>query len=377
MLDCEAAEASPRRTEPEAVDMFLKNAWYVAAWDKEVTQSLLPVTILNEPIVLYRKADGTPVALEDACPHRKSPLSMGRLIGDELECGYHGLTFDCSGACVKAPGSQRIPAGAQVRSYPLAERYGLVWIWMGDTQAADPDEIVQIEEWGDPAWGVNRGDAMTVDCHYLYVTDNLLDPSHVAWVHRSSFGNAACEAEPLKTVVAENGVTVSRWMHDVEVAPFYAKFVKFAGNCDRKQHYEVRFPSHAIIKATFAPAGTGSDDAQQQADVFLMNSYNFMTPVDDTHTRYYWFQTRNFDPDDEDVSRQFDGDVRHAFEEDRLVLTAVHQGMARRRTPNIDLAIDSGPWRFRRALAQMIEREHAVRPTPVPVYVVGRREAGQ
>jgi len=357
--------------------MFLKNAWYVAAWDKEVTQSLLPVTILDEPVVLYRKADGTPVALEDACPHRKLPLSMGRLIDDVVECGYHGLTFDCSGACVKAPGSPRIPAGAQVRSYPLAERYGLVWIWMGDASAADPDKIVQIEEWGAPAWGVNRGDAMTVDCHYLYVTDNLLDPSHVAWVHRSSFGNAACEAEPLKTVVAENGVTVSRWMRDVEVAPFYAKFVKFAGNCDRKQHYEVRFPSHAIIKAIFTPAGTGSDDAPLHADLFLMNSYNFMTPVDDAHTRYYWFQTRNFDPDDEDVSRQFDEDVHHAFEEDRVVLKAVHQGMARRRKPNIDLAIDSGPLRFRRALQQMIEREEAAGPTPVPVHVVSRQAAGK
>jgi vanillate O-demethylase monooxygenase subunit len=357
--------------------MFLKNAWYVAAWDKEVTQSPLSVTILDEPIVLYRKADGTAVALEDACPHRKLPLSMGRLVGDDLECGYHGLTFDCSGACVKAPGSPRIPVGAQVRRYPVAERYGLVWIWMGDAEAADPDAIVQIEEWGDPRWGVNRGDAMTVDCHYLYVTDNLLDPSHVAWVHRSSFGNAACEAEPLKTVVADNGVTVSRWMRNVEVAPFYAKFVKFAGNCDRKQHYEVRFPSHAIIKAIFTPAGTGNDDATEHADVFLMNSYNFMTPVDDAHTRYYWFQTRNFDPDDEDVSRQFDEDVHHAFEEDRVILSAVHQGMARRRKPNIDLAIDSGPLLFRHALQQMIEREKVAEPAPVPVHVVGRREAGR
>lgn len=355
--------------------MFLKNAWYVAAWDKEVTQSLLPVTILDEPIVLYRKTDGTPVALEDACPHRMLPLSMGRLIGDELECGYHGLTFDCSGVCVRAPGAQRIPASAQVRSYPLTERYGLVWIWMGDAQAADPADIVQIDEWDDPAWGINRGDAMTVDCHYLYVTDNLLDPSHVAWVHRSSFGNAACESEPLRTVVGDKGVTVSRWMRDVEVAPFYAKFVKFAGHADRKQHYEVRFPAHAIIKAIFTPAGTGGDDLPPHPDVFLMNSYNFMTPVDDSHTRYYWFQTRNFDPHDETVSRQFDEDVRHAFEEDRVVLTAVHQGMARRRKPNIDLAIDSGPLRFRRALGQMIEQEQAAGPAPVPVYVVGRREA--
>ena len=339
--------------------MFLRNAWYVAAWDEDVTRRLTPVTMLGERIVLYRKADGTPVALEDACPHRMLPLSMGRLTGDDVECGYHGLTFDCSGACVRAPGSARIPAQAMVRRYPIAERYGLVWVWMGDEAAADPDAIVTIDEWNDPAWGLNRGDAMTIDCHYLYMTDNLLDPSHVAWVHRSSFGNAACESEPLKTSVADNGVTVSRWMRDVDVAPFYAKFVRFSGRCDRKQHYEVRFPSVAVIKAIFTPAGTGSDDGVVHPDVFLMNSYNFMTPVDDSHTRYFWFQTRNFAPGDAQVSRAFDEDVRHAFEEDRVVLAAVHAGMARRRKPNIDLAIDSGPLRFRRALGQMIDAEQA------------------
>ena len=356
--------------------MFLKNAWYVAARDEEVTHNLLPITILDEPVVLYRKIDGTSVALENACPHRKLPLSMGRLIGDEVECGYHGLTFDCAGACVKAPGAQRIPASAHVRSYPLAERYGFVWIWMGDAQAADPNNIVQIDEWDNPAWGINHGDAMIVDCNYLYVTDNLLDPSHVAWVHRSSFGNAACEAEPLKTVLTDSGVTVSRWMRDVEVAPFYAKFVKFSGRCDRKQHYEVRYPSHAIIKAIFTAAGTGGDDAPMQSDVFRMNSYNFMTPVNESQTRYFWFQTRNFDPQDESVSRQFDEDVRHAFEEDRVILTAVHQGMARQHKPNIDLAIDSGPLRFRRALTQMIEREQLAETTTVPIFVVSGREAG-
>ena len=348
--------------------MFLRNAWYVVARDAEVKQSLLPVTVLGEQIVLYRKMDGTLVALEDACPHRKLPLSMGRLLGDEVECGYHGLTFDCSGACVRAPGTQRIPSAARVRSYALAERYGLVWIWMGDAHAADPANILQVEEWGDPSWGINHGDMMTVDCHYLYVTDNLLDPSHVAWVHRSSFGNEACETEQVKTEVAGTGVTVSRWMRDVDVAPFYAKFVKFTGRCDRKQHYEVRFPSHAIIKAIFTPAGTGGDDSTAHPDVFLMNSYNFMTPIDESRTRYYWFQTRNFDPHDQNVSRQFDEDVRHAFEEDRAVLTAVHTGMARRQTPNIDLAIDSGPMRFRRAMAQLIEREGVAAAPAIRVY---------
>lgn len=339
--------------------MFLKNAWYVAAWENELGQSLYPTTILGEKIVLYRKEDGTPVALEDACPHRKLPLSMGRLKGDQVECGYHGLTFDCSGKCTRAPGSARIPQGAQVRSYPLAERYGLIWIWMGDADKADPKAIFKVEEWGEPTWGINRGDSMTIACNYLYMTDNLLDPSHVAWVHPTSFGNEACEEEPLVTKVTEAGVIVSRWMRNVEVAPFYANFVKFSGNCDRLQHYEVHYPSHAIIKSLFTPAGTGTNDGPLHEDVFLMSSYNFLTPIDESNTRYYWFQMRNFDPENEEVSRQFAESVRFAFSEDRVILASVHKGMTTKSTPSIDLATDSGPLRFRRALSQRVAQEQA------------------
>ena len=339
--------------------VFLKNAWYVAAWDREITGQLHPVTMLGEELVLYRKRDGGLVALEDACPHRKLPLSMGRIKNDEVECGYHGLTFDCTGSCTRVPGAERIPHIARVRAYPAAERYGLVWVWMGDAALADPATIVPVDHWGDPAWGVNQGDAMTIACHYLYMTDNLLDPSHVAWVHQTSFAGAGTEETPLETTVGEQGMTVWRWMMDCDPAPFYAPFLKFQGRCDRKQHYEVRYPSHAIIRAVFTPAGTGGEGRPAHPDVFLMDSYNFMTPIDGERTRYFWFQMRNFAAEDAEVSAQFAHSVRGAFEEDRAVLAAVHKGIANKRTPTLDLRIDAGPLRFRRRLAQMIEAENA------------------
>ena len=108
--------------------MFLRNAWYVAGWATEITRDLCPIQVLGEKIVIYRKEDGAPAALEDSCPHRRLPLSMGRLIGDHVECGYHGLTFDCAGKCIRVPGQDRIPPKARVRSYPVAEKWGLVWI---------------------------------------------------------------------------------------------------------------------------------------------------------------------------------------------------------------------------------------------------------
>ena len=337
--------------------MFLRNAWYAAAWDTEVKQALHATTLLGEPVVLYRKADGAVVALEDACPHRKLPLSMGRLQGDTVECGYHGLTFDGAGTCVKAACVSRIPQAAKVRSYPVHERYGLVWLWMGDPAQADHAKLLEIPEWDDPVWGLNRGDSMTIDCNYLYMTDNLLDPSHVAWVHQSSFGIAACESEPLQTQVNDDGVVVSRWLYDIDAAPFYRQYLKFEGRCDRLQYYEVRYPAHAIIKGVHTPAGSGGDGAPVHEKAFLMDSYNFMTPVDENRSRYYWFQLRNFDADDAEVSRQFAADVRHAFEEDRVVLSAVHAGMKQRQSPNIDLAIDAGPMRFRRGMERLIREE--------------------
>lgn len=339
--------------------MFLRNAWYAAAWDSEVKQALHATVVLGEAIVLYRKGDGTVVALEDACPHRKLPLSMGRLHGDVVECGYHGLTFDGAGSCVKAACVSRIPQVAKVRSYPVHERYGLVWLWMGEAALADPGKLLEIAEWDDPNWGVNRGDSMTIECNYLYMTDNLLDPSHVAWVHQSTFGTSACESEPLKTVVNDDGVVVSRWLYDIDVAPFYQQYLKFEGRCDRLQYYEVRYPAHAIIKGVHTPAGHGGDGAPAHPQAFLMDSYNFMTPVDEHRTRYYWFQLRNFDADDENVSRQFAADVRRAFEEDRVILAAVHAGMKNRQSANIDLAIDAGPLRFRRGMEQLIREEQA------------------
>ncbi|MBZ0128115.1 MAG: aromatic ring-hydroxylating dioxygenase subunit alpha [Rhodobacteraceae bacterium] len=340
--------------------MFLRNAWYVAGWADEITRDLQRITVLGEHICAFRTEDGEIIGLEDACPHRKLPLSKGRLKGDQVECGYHGLTFDCAGKCVWAPGVGRIPSNANVRAYPMVEKYDLVWIWMGNPALADPAEIFEIENWDNPDWGVNRGAAMELPCNYLLMCDNLLDPTHVAWVHEGSFAQAATKDTPLRVSKTEDGIIVHRWMMDVEPAPFYKKVIGFKGNCDRLQHYEVRYPSHALIRAVFTPAGTGGPDGKLHDDTFIMDSFNFMTPTTQSETRYYWFQLRNIRPDDAELSRMMSDDVQHAFEEDREVLTHVQIGMASKTSPHIDLPIDGGQLRFRRQLEAMIAEEAAV-----------------
>jgi len=340
--------------------VFLKNAWYVAAWSEEIGTALQQIIVLEEKLCVRRNRDGEVIALEDACPHRKLPLSMGRVKDDNVECGYHGLTFDCSGTCVWAPGGGRIPSSARVRTYPIHERYGLVWVWMGNPALADPSEIIDIPNFDSPDWGVNRGAAMELHCNYLLMCDNLLDPTHVAWVHAGSFAQDATKDAPLSITRIEEGIIVHRWMMNVEPAPFYKKVVEFDGACDRLQHYEVRYPSHALIRAVFTPAGTGGPDGTLDEKTFVMDSYNFMTPMTASETRYYWFQLRNVRPRDEQLSRMMSEDVRDAFEEDRAVLNAVQVGMSTRTSPHIDLGIDGGQLRFRRKLEAMIAEEALV-----------------
>lgn len=337
--------------------MFLRNAWYVAAISGEINQSLKPIKILGERLVFYRTKAGAAVALEDACPHRKLPLSMGCLKGDTVECGYHGLTFDSTGTCVDAATQKRIPPSAKVRSYPTVDKLGLLWVWMGNSEKADSSKIIDIDNYQEPAWGITSGDAMTCYCNYLYLTDNLLDPSHVAWVHRTSFAAQGTENTPLETTVLDDGLVVSRWVYDSPVPPFYESLVQFSGRTDRLQHYEVRYPSIAINKSIFAPVGKGGSSVDLSDDTYVMISYNFMTPVDEDTTRYHWLQQRNTEPNNADVTKHIAEGARMAFNEDKEILEAVHSGMKNKTSKNLDLALDAGSLRFRRGLEKLIQLE--------------------
>lgn len=313
--------------------------------------------LLTEKLVLYRQQDGSVVALEDACPHRKLPLSKGRLLGDNVECGYHGMQFDASGACVSIPTQDRIPPNAGVRAYPVVEQWGFVWVWMGDIQLADESRIVHVPNYDKDGWGVTAGGTLEFDCHYLWVTDNLLDPSHVAWVHQTSFAAPGTDGTPLEIQSFDDGVVVSRWISDQPLPPYYAPLVKFDGNCDRLQHYEVRLPSVCINRGIFTPAGTGGDVDKLDERAYVMESYNFITPIDEDHTAYYWFQNYNTDADNPEVSARLNNGAITAFNEDREILEAVHLGMKDKTSRNLNLGLDAGSLRFRKLLDKAIAAE--------------------
>ena len=336
---------------------FLENAWYVAARSAVVQDRLFPVRMLGEDLLLFRDAEGQVAALEDACPHRKLPLSMGRLENGIVSCGYHGLCFDRAGRCVNAPTQDKIPSNAVVRSYPSVERYGLVWVWMGDPELADVADIIEFPDYGAAGWDLTDGGMLECRCHYLYLLDNLLDPSHVAWVHETSFASAGTDDVPLVIEDTDSGVLVSRWIRDIEPPPYYAAMLPFDGRVDRLQYYEAVFPSLAINMSTYARAGEGGDLEHLPEDTYRMRSYHFITPIDADSTRYHWFQHFNTGVGDPEVRMFLNEGARSAFEEDRVVLEAVHSGMKDPSRPPLDLQLDIGARKFRKKLAAMINAE--------------------
>ena len=337
--------------------MYLRNSWYVAALSSDIEANLTARRILGENIVLYRTEAEEPVALDDSCPHRRLPLSKGRLLNDNIECGYHGLQFNRSGQCVAAPTQNRIPPSANVRSYPVVDRWGLVWIWMGDAELSDDRLIINIENFENPDWKITTGDALTCACNYQYLTDNLLDPSHVAWVHRTSFAAPGTDNTSLEITETDNGLIVHRWIYDDKPPPFYVPLVRFEGNCDRLQYYEAQYPCTAINKSVFSPAGQGGPDSPIDELTYVMISYHFMTPIDTNNTRYHWLQHRNTDPENEEVTAMIASGAKAAFLEDRDVLESVHTGIANETTRHINLGLDAGSLHFRRRLEKMIGHE--------------------
>ncbi|GGX95584.1 Rieske 2Fe-2S domain-containing protein [Massilia dura] len=201
--------------------MYLKNAWYVAGFSEDFPNGALTTrTYLEVPLVFYRKDDGAVVAMEDRCCHRLAPLSHGQIEGDDLRCMYHGLKFAPSGKCIEIPGQPRIPSSMCVRSYPTAESHGCVWIWMGQPEKASQADIPDNVGPDLPGWSMLPG-RLEVNANYMLVADNLLDLSHLSYVHRDSFGPGLVFGQTRPKVERlEKGVRVSRWLLNQPTAKY-------------------------------------------------------------------------------------------------------------------------------------------------------------
>jgi len=280
-----------------------RNQWYVAAYSSEVSEGLLARTICGEPLVLYRTQDGEAVALADRCVHRRYPLSESHLKDDQIICGYHGFTYDRTGACVAAPGQKRIPRAARVPSFTVHEQDSFVWVWIGDQDRADTTQIPRAPWLASPDYTVVRG-MEPLKARYSLLVDNLMDLSHETYLHGGYIGTPEVAETPITTEVDEeaNVVYVSRHMDDAECPPFYAKSTGIEGRISRWQDVEYHPPCLYLLHSRIAPVGSVPPDEGPDKDAFHVEVVYAITPSTEHETYDFWMVARDFALDDADVT---------------------------------------------------------------------------
>jgi phenylpropionate dioxygenase-like ring-hydroxylating dioxygenase large terminal subunit len=338
--------------------LFLKNTWYVAAWSFEIPEDgFLSRIITQVPILLWRKSSGEVIGLVDRCCHRAAPLSKGRREGDLIRCMYHGLLFDSSGKCVEVPSQDFIPPAARVRAFPVVERFNWAWIWMGDPALADPALIPDTHYLQDSAWKGTPG-YMHYEANYLLITDNLLDFSHLSFVHETTLGGSAKYAAIQPKVTRQpKSVRVERWLLDEEPAPFLRTLKSWPGNVDRWNIYDVVLPGVLLMDSGSAPTGTGAPNGKR-VDAANFFGCQAVTPETGRTSHYFFQQSHGFALDDPRVTDGLHSSVLAGFNEDKDMIVAQQRILdIDSSAPMLGMRMDVALAAFRSILANAIKAE--------------------
>ncbi len=331
--------------------MWIRNAWYVAAWSHEIEAGRIAArTIIDQPLVLYRTRAGELVVFEDRCCHRFAPLSMGRLEGDDLRCMYHGLKFAPDGRCIEIPGQPLIPRSACVRRYPVHTVGSWVWVWMGDARLADPAKIPPSVALDDPAYRLRHGQ-LDYDAHYMLIDDNLLDLSHLSFAHEKTIGLNSPQWADLRPRVTplERGLHMERWLRGYIPTGFMKRFGE---RVDMWTAYDFVFPGVFLQRTVFFPCGTAEPDVPP---LFYRLDEQAVTPMTARTSRYFYAAgARSDDITDERVERLFDV-TRTAFLEDKRLIEAQQKTIdLDPDRPMLPTSLDAGPTQFRKMVEAMV-----------------------
>ena len=342
--------------------MFVRNAWYVGAWSDEIGPAgMLARTLLGDEVLFYRLTDGSLAALENRCCHRGLPLSHGCVQGDELQCGYHGLVYDKRGLCVRVPGQQQVPPAARVRAYKVVEQDHMVWIWMGDESMADASSFVRHPWHDDPHW-VWIKDRYSITANYQLITDNLMDLTHVGYVHGRTIGGtpqAHSEAES-KTIRSDKGVRVERWMLNSIPPPAYTAACKFnTERVDRWMEIEFFPPCSVRIHTGAVDVNTGAKEGRREGGIKFMG-FNTQTPETESSSHYFWSGARNYEPGEPAARGKMLESLAVTFAEDKVIVESQQAALDRRPdVPLVMIASDGGMVHARRVVAAMLESERS------------------
>ncbi|BAK66548.1 putative iron-sulfur protein [Sphingobium sp. SYK-6] len=275
--------------------MYVRNCWYMAGWSKDFTGTdVQSVSILNEPLVMYRADNGSLVALEDRCPHRAAPLSKGRREGNDLRCMYHGIMFGPDGACTDLPGQPVIPKSVCVRSYNVIEKDGCAWVWMGEADRLDFALIPNFIGPDHPDWAITQSQ-LDIDAEGQLLIDNLLDVSHAPYVHEATFGvsdkktvQTLIEGEfHAKTTKLERGVHIERWHVGRKKNPFIGDMAS-----DDLVINEVNVPGvFTLMTRSYAPGvqdRCGSEGIPEEEPILSRFIGQIVTPVKDGQCKLFY-----------------------------------------------------------------------------------------
>jgi vanillate O-demethylase monooxygenase subunit len=336
--------------------MYLRNAWYVAGWSADFPEGKLVARgLLDDVVVIYRKRDGGLVALRDRCAHRLAPLSLGRLEGDDLRCMYHGLKFAPSGQCVEIPGSpEKIPEAVRVKSFPVVERHSWVWVWPGDPALADESLIPMAIGLDDPDW-VLRSGQLDYAANYRLINDNLLDFSHLSYVHPDSFGaDEQWARKRAKVTPLERGVRVERWIENS---------IGFRGPpaIDHWSYYDFLVPGILLLGSKIYPAGTAASlngEAPTGMPLSQTFSCQAVTPLTETTSRYFFSWGPRNGPGAEAVADMLLKVAHQAFGEDKAIIEAQQKVIARSADVNpMPTPADRAVIAFQRILNRLMQAE--------------------
>ena len=310
--------------------MFIKNTWYVACSLAELEalgDKPLGRTICNEKMAIFKAVDGKVAAVEDFCPHRGAPMSLGKACKNGLRCGYHGLEMGADGKVVHMPG-QRVRGFPAVKAFAVVERYGFVWVWPGDQAQADAAQMPVFEFFDNPDWAYGGG-LYHVKADYRLMIDNLMDLTHETYVHSTSIGQKEIDETPCITKVDGDHVTTSRYMDGIIAPPFWQMALRGNGLADdvpvdRWQICHFTPPSHVMIEVGVAHAGKGGYNAPDDAKVYSM-VVDFITPDTDTSIWYHWGMARKFQPQNAELTATIREGQGKIFAED-LEMLELQQG---------------------------------------------------
>lgn len=338
-----------------AESRFLRNAWYIAGYSEELDETpLLGRTILSQPVLLYRGEDNIVAAIGNVCPHRFVPLSLGKVVGTQVRCGYHGLEFDRTGKCVHNPhgaiGSLGVPG------YPLVERAGLLWIWMGDSDLADPAQIPDFDNIDETTSHVRRG-YLHGNAHYELMTDNILDLSHIEFLH-PALGTEAVSRAKVEVVQDGESLKTTRTMRN-ETLPTGLAYVYKSGDqlVSRSMAVTWHAPANMVLNVTVTPEdeAAGWQTSTQTLHLF--------TPETGGSTHYFYVGSLpRVTADEETADRFFKALSTAFFNEDKPMIDAQAKMIGTADIMSLKpalLAPDKAAVLARRILARRIADERA------------------